>query len=86
MARPSTLFARYIYTAPCRDCNKRTPNEENPNAPNCHMTCKSYIAYAEERRQMSEEKTRAHDLNRPIKKRRHDSNDIAWNALNKRIK
>lgn len=85
MSIVSTLFARSSYEAPCKNCKDRTPNEEQPDAPNCHMTCKKYIAYSEERRLMSERKIKEHELERTIKKSRHTKNDIAWNALNKKI-
>lgn len=84
MSIVSTLFARSSYEAPCKNCKERTPNEEQPDAPNCHMTCKKYITYSKERERIRQKISEEHQLNLPLKKGRHGNNSLAWNAMLKR--
>lgn len=84
MKDPDRLFPKYVHGAPCKDCSMRMPNEEHPDAPNCHMSCKAYLAYSKERERIRQKISEEHQLNLPLKKGRHGNNSLAWNAMLKR--
>ena len=75
-------YRKLVNTPPCGGCANRTPNEENPTAPNCHMTCSLYLEYKARADEIREKRGTINKINSPLDRpRKQNRHNKVWDAI-----